>query len=150
MPKPPPTSPTRDVDLLLREIGQRAGDVPAATAVGIWLLILTVSRPLAASNDATMLRGSIATGATRWLTMSSAIFTDARANAASVAVASPWRISAATLSGASGASAGAPGAVPATTSLTAGSSSYSTITLSIASRAASRDSATTATTGSPT
>jgi hypothetical protein len=61
---------------------------PAATAVGIWLLIRTVRRPVAASNEATELRGSIATGETRWLTRSSSMRTAARANAA--AAFSAW------------------------------------------------------------
>ena len=55
-----------------------------------------------------MLRGSSVTGATRWLTRSSSIRTAARANAACAAAASPWRISAAMLSGASSVTAGAP------------------------------------------
>ncbi len=149
MPKPPPTSPTRTW-ICSCLIPGSAPARPAATAVGIWLLIRTVSRPLAASNRATMLRGSIATGETRWLTRSSSMRTAADANNAAAFSASPWLISAAMLSAASGVTAGAPGAVAATTSATAGSSSYSTTTLSIASRAASRDSATTATTASPT
>ena len=149
MPKPPPTSPTTTWILSCAIAGSAAAR-PEATAVGIWLLMRTVIPPLAGSGETTTLRGSIATGETRWLISSSSMRTAARAKAASACAASPCRISAAMLSAASGVTAGAPAIVAARTSATAGSSSYSTATLSIASRAASRDSATTATTASPT
>ena len=41
--------------------------IAARTAVGIWLLMRTSSRPLDASTSATETRGSIGLGATRWL-----------------------------------------------------------------------------------
>ena len=100
MPKPPPTSPTRTRTCFCSSPGSAAA-MPLRTAVGIWLLMRTTSRPLAASNEATTLRGSSETGATRWLTTSISTRTAARANAAAVAAASPWLISAAMLSAAS-------------------------------------------------
>jgi hypothetical protein len=115
--------------------------------VGIWLDRRTVRRPSA--HDASTLRGSIGLGATRWLTISSVMRCAAPSNAVFTAAASPWRISAETLSGAS-LSSGAPGLSALSASTTAGSSSYSISTASPAARAASRDSATTITTDSPT
>jgi hypothetical protein len=73
--------------------------------------------------EALTLRGSIGLGARRWLQISTATVCAAAAKVASVAIASPWRMAAATLSGASSHSCGAPGNMAAKTSTTAGNSS---------------------------
>ena len=120
MPKPPPTSPTTTRTLACVRPGIRSAN-ELRTPLGIWLLMRRVRR--SPSLQASTLRGSIVTGARRWFTRSSATVCAAEANAAAARAASPCRISAQTLSGASGHSAGAPGAVARSTSLTAGRSS---------------------------
>ena len=122
MPKPPPTSPTSTRTWPGATPGIAAA-MPVATAVGIWLLRRTSILPVATSTLATTLRGSIGAGARRWLKRSRTMRCVARANAASVAAASPWRISAAMLSSASGVTTAAPGRVAASAVVTAGCSS---------------------------
>ena len=119
MPKPPPTSPTST--RTSSGFNSSASHTLVRTPEGIWLDMRIVRRwP---SKSASTVRGSIGDGATRWFTMSTATRTAARANAASVAAASPWRATAATLSAKPSTTLGAPGCSAATASVTAGSSS---------------------------
>ena len=97
--------------------------MPSRTAVGIWLDSVTSRRPVPASGSAMTTRGSMEAGARRWFSSSSRTVCAAAAKAAAQAAASPWRISAATLSGACAHSWGAPSDVAACTSVTAGSTS---------------------------
>jgi len=99
---------------------------PPRTAVGIWLDRRTTSRPASAPSAGTWAetaRGSIGLGARRWLSTSTDTVCAAAAKAAAVAAASPWRMAAAMLSGASSHSTGAPGSMAAKALTTAGNSS---------------------------
>ena len=75
--------------------------------VGVWQLTVSVSRPVLPSSMASVARGSMGQGATRWLTKSSLTTCAALRKAAAVAVASPWRISQARLPLAAGHTSGA-------------------------------------------
>ncbi len=86
MPKPPPTSPT--VTRTCSRGRPSASQTESRTPEGIWVLMRRVSRPSSATQASTV-RGSSASAATRWLASSSATTWAAAANAASVAATSP-------------------------------------------------------------
>ena len=121
MPKPPPTSPTVTRTCSAGMPSSLASD--CCMPDGFCELACSVSRPLAASTPARAPRGSIVTGASRWLCSASRVTCCARANAASQAAALPKRETAATLPGASGHSGGADSASAASSVATAGNGS---------------------------
>ena len=95
---------------------------PVRTPVGIWLESRIVRRP-PSPRYATVQRGSIGLGATRWFSMSIETTCAAARKPSSVFAALPCFMKAVTLSGAPGQSAGAPGRIAASGSVTAGSTS---------------------------
>ena len=122
MPKPPPTSPTR-TRIFSGAIDSTSVHSSSRRPVGVWQLTRSVMRPVAASHDASVARGSIGDGASRWFTRSSVTTCAADAIACAVASALPCRFSHAMLPVAAGHTSGAPGAIASAISATAGSGS---------------------------